>query len=80
LGEDNTIVDTEQSKSLDKMQIALMIKDSTFGFKPSCSLLEKAILSSCNVCNLRSICEGVEIVAQDYVDETTKVVSSFSFQ
>ncbi|MBC8060598.1 MAG: hypothetical protein H7Y18_08025 [Clostridiaceae bacterium] len=77
---DNIIVGGEGNKSFDKMGIALALKNSTYGGELSCSLLENTVINNCNDCNLRSICEGLEQVAQDYLDSTTKIVNSFSFQ
>ena len=77
---DNIILGTEDSKGFDKMEIALAIRNSTYEGELQCCLLENAVINSCDACNLRSICEGLEKVAQDYLVDTTKVVNSFSFQ
>ena len=45
----------------------------------SCSLIENRIIKDCSRCNLKKICEGIEEVAKDYYDSTTKVVGSFKF-
>ena len=76
---DNIILETEDSVSFDKMKIALAIRDSTFEDELSCSLLEDAVIKNCEGCNLKLICEKVEEVAQDYLESTTKVISSFQF-
>ena len=80
MGEDNIIVGEDENRDIDKMQIALMIRDSTYDGELHCGLLENVVINSCDLCNLKSICEGLERVAQDYLIETTKVVNSFSFQ
>lgn len=60
----------------DKKQIALAIKNSTYEDELSCSLRKEGICS-CNNCSLKSICEGIDRVAEEYVERTTEVVSSF---
>ena len=65
---------------IDRMQIALAIRNYTYEDELICSLLENAVISNCDSCNLKSICKGIEAVAEDYLLSSTKVVSSFNFQ
>ena len=41
-----------------------------------CSLLDENIISDCN---LKSICEKIDSITDEYIEETTKVVGSFKF-
>ena len=77
---DKIIVESEDSICYDIMQLALAVRNSTYEDELTCYLLENAVLSTCDSCNLKSICEGIEAVAQEYSVSSTKVVSSFSFQ
>lgn len=80
MNENNIVISATDKRSLDKMQIALAIKNSTYGEELQCDLLTNAVINSCSDCNLNLICEGLEMVAQDYLEETTELVNSFSFQ
>ena len=75
---DKIIVDTEAS-SFDKMQLALAIRNSTYEDELGCSILDNGLLKNCDSCSLKSICEKIDEVAEDYLKSTTEVVSSFSF-
>jgi len=44
-----------------------------------CSLLEERIIKDCKACSLRCICEGIDEIVEDYEENTTDVISSFSF-
>lgn len=66
------------SESFDKKQIALAIRNSTYDDELNCSLKKDGICS-CDNCSLKSICEGIERVAGEYIDSTTKVINSFEF-
>jgi len=35
--------------------------------------------NNCSDCNLNLICEGLEMVTQNYLEETTKLANSFAF-
>jgi len=76
---DDIVLGTEDKKKLDLMEIAIAIRNSTYEGKLRCRLLENSVVNSCEECNLSLICEGIDEVAQDYVESTTKVVNSFSF-
>ena len=77
---DNIFLATEDKKGIDKVQLAIAIRNSTYGVKLRCSLLEDGVVNGCDGCNLKFICEGLEDVAQDYLECTTKIINSFSFQ
>ena len=76
----NIILETEENSDFDKMQIALAIKNSTFRGGMLCLLLENNVIKDCSSCSLKTICEGIENLADDYLASTIRVVSSFSFQ
>lgn len=69
----------ENSEVFDKKQIALAIRNSTLDDELSCSILEEGILKECQGCNLKDICNGIDKVVDEYVNNNTRVVSSFSF-
>ena len=65
------------NENFDKMQIALAIRNSTLNDEISCSLLEEEVIKSCEICNLKCICEGIGEVVEECIEETTNIVSSF---
>lgn len=69
----------ENSEVFDKKQIALAIRNSTLDDELSCSILEEGILKKCQGCSLNGICNGIDKVVDEYVNNNTRVVSSFSF-
>ncbi|WP_238917063.1 hypothetical protein [Clostridium sp. YIM B02555] len=76
---DKIMIGSEDKQVFDKKQIALAIRNSTFDDELSCSLLEEEILNKCEGCSLKYICDGIDKVAEDYINKTTQVVNSFSF-
>jgi hypothetical protein len=69
----------EEADVFDKKQIALAIRNSTFGDEMNCSLLEESIINKCKGCNLKDICDEIDKVVDSYVEKTTKVLNSFNF-
>lgn len=65
--------------TFDKKQIALAIRNSTLGDELECSLIEEKIIGSCNNCNLKSICTGIDKVRHEYIESTSIVVKEFNF-
>ena len=76
---DEIKINSEEGEVLDKKQIALAIKNSTFNDESSCSLLDQGILNKCQGCNLKYICDGIDQVVDNYVDKTTEIVGNFIF-
>ena len=76
----NIVLGTEEEISFDKMQIALAIRNVSLEGGMKCMLLEENVLRTCENCTLKSICEGLERLVDDYLASTIRVVSSFSFQ
>lgn len=70
----------EEGEVFDKKQIALAIRNSTLDDELICSLLEEGILNKCDGCSLKDICDGIDKVADSYVEKTAKVVNSFTFE
>lgn len=70
---------SEEGEIFDKKQIALAIRNSTLEDELRCSLLDEGILNKCEGCSLKYICDGIDKVYDDYVEKTTKVVNSFTF-
>ena len=70
----------ENSEVFDKKQIALVIRNSTLGDELNCSLLEEGILKECQGCSLNGICNGIDKVVDEYVNNNTRVVNSFNFE
>jgi hypothetical protein len=73
-------INAEEAQSFDKMQIALAIRNSTYGEELSCSLLENEVIKNCEGCSLKYICDKLNEVAEDYTAKTTKIINSFSFE
>jgi len=68
---------TEYDEYYDKKDIAIMIRDSTLDCELSCSLIEDQIVNDCCGCSLKFICDKIDKVAESYIEETTRVVSTF---
>ena len=77
--EDKIKLRAEEFESYDKKEIALAIRNSTLDDDMGCSLLDMNIISDCKSCNLKSICEKIDWITDEYIEETTKVVGSFKF-
>ena len=77
--EDKIKLRAEEFDRYDKKEIALAIRNSTLDDEMECSLLDESIISDCKSCNLKSICEKIDRITDEYIEETTKVVGSFKF-
>ena len=77
--EDKIKLRAEEFESYDKKEIALAIRNSTLDDDMGCSLLDENIISDCKSCNLKSICERIDRITDEYIEETTKVVGNFKF-
>ena len=77
--EDKIKLRAEEFESYDKKEIALAIRNSTLDDDMECSLLDENIISDCESCNLKSICDKIDRITDEYIEETTKVVGSFKF-
>ena len=77
--EDKIKLRTEEFDRYDKKEIALAIRNSTLDDDMECSLLDGNIISDCESCNLKSICERIDRITDEYIEETTKVVGNFKF-
>ena len=42
-------------------------------------IISENIISDCESCNLKSICDKIDRITDEYIEETTKVVGSFKF-
>ena len=77
--EDKIKLRAEEFDRYDKKEIALAIRNSTLDDDMGCSLLDGNIISDCESCNLKSICERIDKITDEYIEETTKVVGNFKF-
>ncbi|WP_026889749.1 hypothetical protein [Clostridium beijerinckii] len=77
---DEIKLNSEEGEVFDKKQIALAIRNSTFNDELGCSLLEDGILDKCQGCSLKYICDGIDKVADSYIEKTTEIVNDFSFE
>ncbi|ABR34418.1 hypothetical protein [Clostridium beijerinckii] len=77
---DEIKINSEECEIFDKKQIALAIRNATFNDELQCSLLDDGILDNCQGCSLKYICDGIDKVANSYVEKTTEVVKNFSFE
>ncbi|ACD22498.1 hypothetical protein FDE76_11860 [Clostridium botulinum] len=75
----NIKICSEDSDCFDKKQIALAIRNATLNDCLECSLIEGVIISGCEACSLKFICDGIEDLSDEYIEHTTKVVSTFNF-
>lgn len=74
----NKIKITEEGEVYDRLSIALVIRNSTYIDDLKCSLMEQNIIKNCESCSLKFICDGIDALEDDYIKNTTKVVSSFT--
>ena len=74
----NRIKITEEGEVYGRLEIALAIRNSTYNDEINCSLMDKNIIKNCETCSLKFICDGIYVLADDYIKKTTKVVSSFT--
>ncbi|WP_252242741.1 hypothetical protein [Clostridium sp. ZS2] len=75
----NIKICSEDGECFDKKQIALAIRNATLNDCLECSLIEGGIISGCEACSLKFICDGIEELSDEYIEHTTKVVSTFNF-
>ena len=68
---------TENREWFDKKQIALAIRNFTLDDKIGCSLLTEGIIKYCQGCSLKCICDLIDEVREEYIEETTNVISTF---
>lgn len=69
---------TEEGEVLDRKEIALAIRNPTYNDELKCSLIDQNIIKDCESCSLKLICDGIDGLVDDYINKTTKVVSSFT--
>lgn len=69
---------TEEGEVLDRKEIALAIRNSTYNDELKCSLIDQNIIKDCESCSLKLICDDIDGLVDDYINKTTKVVSSFT--
>ena len=74
---DEIKLNTENIEWFDKKQIALAIRNSTLDDKIGCSLLAEGIIKYFKGCTLKCICDLIDEVRDEYIEETTSVISSF---
>ena len=73
----NRIKITEEGEVYDRLSIALAIRNSTYNDELKCSLIEQNIIKNFETCSLKFICDGIDGLADDYIQKTTKVISNF---
>ncbi|OSA94248.1 UNVERIFIED_ORG: hypothetical protein B2H98_12565 [Clostridium botulinum] len=73
----NIKISSEDSDCFDKKQIALAIRNATLNDCLECSLIEDGIISGCESCSLKFICNGIDELSDAYTNHTTKVVNTF---
>ena len=76
---DNAVVKKfEGEDRYDRFAIAGTLFDVSFK-GASCSVIESQVLKNCEGCNLKYLCRKIDEVVKDYIEETTVVTNSFSF-
>ena len=73
----NRIKITEEGEVYDILAIALAIINLTYDDELKCSLMEQNIIKNFETCSLKFICDGIDGLADDYIQKTTKVISNF---
>lgn len=74
------LVSNNDSEKLDKVKIALAIRNAVHGNSDlSCSLLDKDIISGCSNCSLNFLCKKIDEAEENYRKSITTVISNFSF-
>ncbi|MBY6809344.1 hypothetical protein [Clostridium botulinum] len=74
----NIKICSDDTECFDKKQIALAIRNATLDDSMECSLINDGITSGCESCSLKFICDGIEDLSDEYIEHTTKVVSTFN--
>ncbi len=74
---DNIKICSEGNDCFDKKQIALAIRNATLNDSIECSLIKEGIISGCENCSLKFICDGIDQLSDAYTNHTTKVVNTF---
>ena len=67
------------SEAFDKKQIALAIRNSTFNDILTCSLKAESIITACEHCSLKVICDGIDKLSEEYIAKTSSVIKNFNF-
>jgi hypothetical protein len=76
---DNAVVKGfEGEQRYDKFAMAFTMFDVSFK-GATCSVIESQVLKDCESCNLKYLCRKIDEVVKDYVEKTTIVTESFSF-
>jgi hypothetical protein len=76
---DNAVVKSVEGEEVyDKFAIASTVFGVSFK-GASCSLIESQVIRSCESCNLRFICSGIDELVEEYIKKTTVVTNSFNF-
>lgn len=77
---DNEVVKKiDGEPTYDKFAIASTLFDTSFkGSK--CNLIEGRILKNCEACNLEPICKGIDNLVENYIEATSTVKQSFTFE
>ena len=74
----NRIKITGEGEVYDRLGIALAIRNSTYNDELKCSLMDQNIIKNCESCSLKLICDGIDGLADNYIEKTTKVISNFT--
>ena len=76
---DNAVVKKfEGENRYDRFAIASTMFDVSFK-GASCSVIESNVFKNCEGCNLRYFCNKIDEIVQEYIEKTTVVTNSFSF-
>ena len=66
----------ENEEVIDRKSVCLAIKNSAKDGTAYCSLLQDE-LTVCNKCSLLFICDGIDIVEANYIEDTENTVKIF---
>ena len=70
---------SEDRKVYDKKAIAIALAGTCDEDELVCGFLENGIINSCEKCEVRDICHGLDKLVKEHKEKTTTVISKFSF-
>ncbi len=76
---DTIKITAANSEVFDKKQIALAIRNSTLSDTLTCSLKDDMIITVCENCSLKVICNGIDKLSEEYILKTSSVIKNYSF-
>jgi hypothetical protein len=76
---DNIKISDKNAETFDKKQIALAIRNSSLNDTLSCSIKDDMLITSCNECSLKFICDGLDKLSKEYTEKTSTIIKKVNF-